>query len=114
MSHRVLLFGVLLGLTAQAAGVPSRAVQGQHKTGSNTQRTLTGCVDEVDGKYVLLDGQMQKLVDLHASASNDEAVFAKHLGHMVRVQGVMDSTGSGKFEVTTLELISGSCHAGAK
>jgi hypothetical protein len=41
-------------------------------------------------------------------------VFAKHLGHMVRVQGVMDSTGSGKFEVTTIELISGSCHAGAK
>jgi hypothetical protein len=114
MSHQVLFLGILIGLVLQAADVPPRAVQGQHKTSSNAPRTLTGCVNEVNGKYVLLDGQMQKIVGLQAAASNDEAVFAKRLGHTVRVRGTMDSTGNGELGVTRIDPISGTCRVAAK
>lgn len=114
MRYRVLLVGVLLGLAAQAANIPaaSAPAQTQNKSTSKAQQTLAGCVDERDGKYVLLDGDMKKMVGLRAAASSDENVLAKHMGHMVRVRGAADSKESGEFIVTAIEPIAGNCGGG--
>jgi hypothetical protein len=52
---------------------------------------LTGCVDEDGaGHYVLLDDRMQKIVNLKAAAPDDR-MFARFMGHEVRVKGTHPS-----------------------
>ncbi len=51
---------------------------------------MTGCVDEQFGQYILLDGQMQKIINLQ-SAGPEKDVFAKYVGHKVEVRGTMSS-----------------------
>jgi len=87
--------GILFCLAAQA-------------TGQSTQQSLTGCVDEQDGLYVLLDDQMLKIVNL-VSAGSDKEVFAKHLGHKVQVKGTQSSENKGTVKVTSIEQVSGNC-----
>ena len=95
MKLRFALPGILLCLAAQAAG-------------QSNQKSLTGCLDEQGGQYVLLDDQMLKIVNLE-SAGPDKEVFAKHLGHKVRVKGTQPSEKKGAFKVTSIEQVSANC-----
>ena len=104
MKLQVLLLGVLFGLAAQAASKPGKAAP-------RAQQTLTGCIDEQAGQYVLLDDQMVKIANLQ-SAGADKEVFAKHLGHKVRVTGMQPSGQKGTFRVTGIEPVSGRCGGG--
>jgi hypothetical protein len=115
MKSQVLLAGLIatFALSAQAAS-PASPQQTQKKSGSKSkpaQQSLTGCVDERDGRYVLLDDQMlHKIADLQSVGAEPEAVFAKHLGHKVIVKGSKSSEQENPvFRVTSIEEVSGVC-----
>jgi len=81
------------------------------KASRHAEQSLTGCLDERDGEYVLLDDQsMNTMADLQATTGGAEAVFAKHLGHKVIVRGEESSnSGSTVFKVRRIEDVSGVC-----
>jgi hypothetical protein len=95
-----MLPGVLFcvaALDASEAARPAKAPQ-----------TLTGCVDQQKGHYVLLDEQMKTITQLRA-VSSDQEVFAKHLGHIVQVKGTQSASGNTTFKVISIEELAGKC-----
>jgi len=74
--------------------------------------SLTGCVDEQDGQWVLVnDKTMAVIANLAADGFPAEG-FAKHVGHKVTVRGTVSSGGSRPiFKVRTIETISETCAA---
>ncbi|HXS96228.1 MAG TPA: hypothetical protein VN736_16610 [Candidatus Limnocylindrales bacterium] len=71
---------------------------------------MTGCVDEQDGKYVLVDDRtLNPIASLEADGFPTEG-FAKHMGHKVTVRGT-SSTGGAKpvFKVRTIEPVADTC-----
>jgi hypothetical protein len=71
---------------------------------------LTGCVDEQDGHYVLVDDQsLNPIANLEADGFETEA-FAKHMGHKVTVRGTSNPAGARPtFKVRTIETVSETC-----
>jgi len=72
--------------------------------------SLTGCVDEQEGNYVLLsDRTMNPIANLEADGFPRES-FAKHVGHKVTVRGTSNSQGAlPLFKVRTIETVSETC-----
>jgi len=72
--------------------------------------SMTGCVDEQEGIYVLLnDRTMSPIARLEADGFPKEG-FAKHLGHKVTVRGTSSSQGAVPvFKVRTVETVSETC-----
>jgi hypothetical protein len=108
MKFRVVLLGALICLVAQAAGKPSHGVPTMEQSASKVQQSLTGCIDEQDGQYVLLDDQMRKITRLQ-SAGSDKDVFAKYLGSMVQVSGTKSFEQTATFKVTSIKQVAGNC-----
>jgi len=74
--------------------------------------SMTGCIDEQEGRYVLLDERTRDpIVSLEAEGFETEG-FAKHVGHKVTVRGTSNS-GSARptFRVRSIEPISDTCGA---
>jgi hypothetical protein len=80
------------------------AAQGQ-KTSS-----MTGCVDEQEGRYVLVDDRsLARIADLEADGFPNEG-FAKHMGHKVTVRGMSTTNGDRPlFKVRTIDTVSETC-----
>jgi hypothetical protein len=108
MKLPVVLLGILICMAAQTAGNPNQGAPAPDKSAPAAQQSLTGCIDEQDGHYVLLDDQMSKIASLQ-SAGSDQEVFAKHLGRKVRVSGTKSSGQEGAFKVTGIERVAGTC-----
>jgi hypothetical protein len=74
------------------------------------QSSITGCVDEQEGRYVLIHDQTRALVaNLQAEGFPSEG-FAKHLGHKVTVRGAVTSEGSQPtIKVRSIETVSDTC-----
>lgn len=74
------------------------------------QTSMTGCVDEQDGRYILIHDQTRALIaNLEAEGFPPEG-FAKHLGHKVTVRGSVASEGEHPvFKVRSIETISDAC-----
>jgi hypothetical protein len=74
---------------------------------------LTGCVDEQEGRYILVDErELKPLADLEAVGFPTEG-FAKHMGHKVIVRGTTSPGGTRPiFKVRTIETVSESCAPG--
>jgi len=72
--------------------------------------SLTGCVDEQEGNYVLLsDRTMNPIANLQADGFPKEG-FAKHVGHKVTVRGTSNTQGTlPLFKVRTIETVSDTC-----
>ena len=72
--------------------------------------SLTGCVDEHEGRYVLVDDRaLQPIADLEADGFPTEG-FAKHMGHKVIVRGTSSSGGTRPvFKVRSIETVSDTC-----
>ena len=71
---------------------------------------MTGCVDEKDGHYILVDDRgLNPMADLEAEGFPTEG-FAKHMGHKVTVRGTSNS-GSARplFKVRSVETVSETC-----
>lgn len=72
--------------------------------------SLTGCVDEQEGSYVLLsDRTMSPIANLEADGFPKEG-FAKHVGHKVTVRGTSNTQGAlPLFKVRSIETVSETC-----
>lgn len=72
--------------------------------------SLTGCVDEQNGLYVLTDDrEMKPIANLRADGFPQEG-FAKHVGHKVTVRGT-SSPGDPRptFKVRSITTVSETC-----
>jgi len=76
----------------------------------NAAASMTGCVDEQEGNYVLLsDRTMSPIANLEADGFPREA-FAKHVGHKVTVRGTSNPQGAlPLFKVKAIETVSETC-----
>jgi hypothetical protein len=95
--------------------VPSQTgtQQGEKKAPSKAKSnsaSLTGCIDEQEGHYVLLDDQTRDpKASLEAEGFETEG-FAKYVGHKVTVRGTSNSEGTRPvFRVRSIESISDTC-----
>ena len=108
---------LLIGL--MMTGSPVAAVQQEPPAKKATQpkksqpkdaASLSGCVDEQNGQYVLIHDQTRDLIaNLEADGFPTEA-FAKHVGHKVTVRGTASPNGAHPvFKVRSVEPISDTC-----
>jgi hypothetical protein len=95
-------------LSAVQAPNSSNKAQNGKKAASGT--SLTGCVDEREGHYMIVDDRnLDPVADLVADGFPTEG-FAKHVGHKVTVRGI-SSSGSTRpvFTVRSIETVSETC-----
>jgi hypothetical protein len=79
----------LMALLILAVGVAAAAPQ-QGKARPAAKASLTGCVDERDGQYVLTnDTNLQPTARLKPAAGSPEDNFARYMGQKVTVRGVL-------------------------
>jgi hypothetical protein len=110
----VFLAGFLAVVAPSATIFASQAPNSEKKqTGKKTVTSgasMTGCVDEKDGHYILVDDQgLNPMADLEAEGFPTEG-FAKYMGHKVTVRGTSNS-GSARplFKVRSVETVSETC-----
>ena len=73
---------------------------------------LMGCVDEQDGKWVLVNDQTMAIIAKLAADGFPQEAFAKYMGHKVNVRGTTSSDESGStFKVREIKTISETCAA---
>jgi hypothetical protein len=78
----------ILAILIIACGGAAAMPQSQQK--NPAKASLTGCVDERDGQYVLTnDTDLQPTANLKAAAGSPADNFARHVGHKVTVRGVL-------------------------
>jgi hypothetical protein len=101
----VVLSAGLVG--AQAPNIQKKAETGKKKV---AEASLTGCLDEKEGHYILVDDRsLNPVADLEADGFPTEG-FAKHMGHKVTVQGTSNSAGARPvFKVRSIETVSETC-----
>ena len=96
-------------LSATQAPVGQKKEQTGKKNAA-TASSLSGCVDQQEGHYVLVDDRnLSPVADLEADGFPTEG-FAKHVGHKVTIRGTSNS-GSTRpvFKVRSIETISETC-----
>ena len=73
--------------------------------------SMTGCVDEQEGSYLLLSDQTMNPIASLVADGFDKEDFAKHVGHKVTVRGTSNPQGAGlpQFKVKTIEKVSETC-----
>jgi hypothetical protein len=105
---------VLLAAAQAAPGVaapaPQKQTEKQVQKKQQKVASLTGCVDQQDGQYVLIDDRSRnRVADLEADGFPVEG-FAKHVGHKVTVRGtsIAGST-QALFKVRSIETVSDVC-----
>jgi hypothetical protein len=93
-----------------AAGEAEQKKQESPAKKAGQGSALTGCVDEQNGQYVLVDDRNREaFADLVAEGFPTEG-FAKHMGHTVTVRGTT-STGGARtvVKVRSIETVSETC-----
>jgi len=97
------------------ASSPAEAQEKQSKQkkapAKTTSSSLTGCIDEHDGQYVLINEQSRSLVANLEPEGFPVEGFAKHVGHKVTVRGTASPAGTERpvFKVRAVETVSDSC-----
>jgi hypothetical protein len=113
---------VLAGLSlsyAQSNLAMSRSQDQQPKTEpkdradpKDQMASLTGCVDEQEGKWVLVNDRTMAIIATLAADGFPTEGFAKYMGHKVNVRGTASPGGSGStFKVREIKSISETCAA---
>jgi hypothetical protein len=89
---------------------PTKQARQPKKADPKGPASLSGCVDEQNGQYVLIHDQTRDLIaNLEAEGFPTED-FARHLGHKVTVRGTSNPNGAHPvFKVRSVENISDSC-----
>src|ERR1035438_3426091 len=114
MKFQILLLGAILclGLTAQGqtTGQGTKSTQSANRMKrqpvSTVQQSATGCVDEQSGHYVLRDAETSRLINLQSPNSNDDAYFAKYVGHKAQISGAKTSD---SMKVTSISQVADMC-----
>jgi hypothetical protein len=74
--------------------------------------SLTGCIDEQEGLWVLVNDQTMAVIANLAADGFPTEGFAKHMGHKVTVRGTTNSGDSRPlFKVRSIETIRETCAA---
>ena len=96
-------------LEAQASSAPGTKGEGK-RIERSSDSVATGCVDEQDGRYVLLnDRTLDPIADLEAVGFSADG-FAKHVGHKVMVRGSSTARSPRPlFKVRSIETVSEMC-----
>jgi hypothetical protein len=105
------LFGAWIEYTpglAQSAGAQQAPKKNSKDKGDSA--TMTGCIDEENGHYVLISDQTRaRIANLEAEGFPVEG-FAKHVGHKVTVRGTVNPAGDVPlFRVRSIETINDTC-----
>jgi hypothetical protein len=102
----------VLAVTLQCSANAAQSKEQSKKPAKQEQKTttMTGCVDEQQGHYVLVDDHsLARVADLEADGFPNEG-FAKHMGHKVTVRGISTTNGARPlFKVRTVETVSETC-----
>jgi hypothetical protein len=103
----------LLAAAPSAGSAPSPTTQQEkapEKKAQPSGTSLTGCVDEQDGRYILTDDrELTPLANLEADGFPQEG-FAKHVGHKVTVRGTsIPGSPRPTFKVRSITTVSESC-----
>lgn len=87
------------------------AAQQPGKTRTTAKSSLTGCVDERDGGYVLTnDTDLQPTARLQPAAGSPQDNFARHMGHKVTVRGALSKeTPLPVMTVESVKTVSDTC-----
>ena len=100
-------------VAVDSASAQTEKKQDQKKAAPKSNAaSMTGCIDEQEGQYVLLDERTRDpIVSLEAEGFETEG-FAKHVGHKVTVRGT-SNPGNARpiFRVRSIEPISDTCGA---
>ena len=106
----LVLFTVFAATISLNAGPVQKKDQPSKQEKTNHAASMTGCVDEQEGKYVLVDDHtLARIADLEADGFPNEG-FAKHMGHKVTVRGINITNGARPlFKVRTVETVSETC-----
>jgi hypothetical protein len=84
----------------------------KEKPAPKGQTALTGCVDEQEGKWVLVNSQTMAIIATLAADGFPTEAFAKYVGQKVTVRGTASSGASNSpFKVRSVEKISDTCAA---
>ncbi len=104
------IFLALAPSTAFASAAAQEKQQQPKKDSKSAADSLTGCVDEQSGRYVLTnDRDLAVIAILEADGFPTEA-FAKHLGHKVTIRGTSVPGGTQPtFKVRVVVPVSDSC-----
>jgi hypothetical protein len=72
-------------------------------------QTVTGCVDQQDGHYVLRDAQSDQLIRLQPAGIDADNDFARFVGHQAQASGTLSS---GVLTVTHIGQVADMCPIG--
>jgi hypothetical protein len=116
MKLQILVLGGILCLgaaaPAQTSSSGAKSTQSANRVkqpASTTAQSLTGCVDEQNGRYVLRDVQTSQLVNLQPSGMDADSDFARFVGHQVQASGTMSS---GTLTVAHIGQVADMCGTG--
>ena len=116
MKLQILVLGGLLCLgataPAQTSGQDAKSTQSANRMKrppATAGQSVTGCVDQQDGRYVLRDLQTAQLVRLQATSTDADNDFARFVGHQAQASGTMSS---GVLTVTHIAQGADMCPAG--
>ena len=117
MKIRIAMLGAFLCLGAFAQGQASDSNKNtQQQTANRVKRpvegaasSVTGCVDEQNGHYVLRDVQTSELVRLKATGTDADDDFARFVGHQAQASGAMSS---GTLAVAHIGQVADMCPVG--
>ena len=102
------MFTAMPGSASQSSD--RRPTQEKKKKAAPAATSLTGCIDEREGHYVLVDDRvLQTIANLEAEGFPPEG-FAKYMGQKVTVRGTARAEGSTPiFRVRKIETVSETC-----
>lgn len=102
---------ILLALGMLVSGAAAPTPQSGKSPGPAAKASLTGCVDEHDGQYVLTNEKtLEPTARLQPAAGSPEDNFARHLGHKVTVRGKLSKEEPiPVMTVESLETVSQTC-----
>jgi len=94
----------------QAEEKPKQDQKQKQSKGKDSGASLTGCIDEHDGHYVIIsDRTRDPIANLEADGFETEG-FAKHVGHKVTVRGTSNAGATiPLFRVRSIETVSETC-----
>jgi hypothetical protein len=103
----------LLGFLMLTVGL---AAPQSEKARPAAKASLTGCVDERDGQYVLTnDTNLQPTARIKPAAGSPDDNFARHMGKKVKVRGVLSKEDPLPImTVDSVEVVSETCAPSAE
>jgi hypothetical protein len=100
MKSRIVLLGAFLCLGAFARGqannpnnkdTQQQSANRVKRPAEGTAESVTGCVDEQNGHYVLRDVKTDQLIKLQPSGESADNDFARFVGHQAQATGTLSS-----------------------